>query len=63
LASEHEKRQLEALERALHEPAAPPARPGLSARRGWLARRTLLAASTLGMLGGLVLLLSGLAVQ
>ena len=59
--SEHEKRQLEELERALHEPAAPPARPGVAARRGWVTTRRLLAFSTLGMLGGLVLLLSGLA--
>ena len=59
--SEHEKRQLEELERALREPAAPPARRGSAARRGWLTSRTLLAASTLGMLGGLVLVLTGLA--
>ena len=59
--SEHEKRQLEELERALHEPAAPPARPRLPARRGRLTTRTLLASSTLGILGGLALLRSGLA--
>ncbi len=59
--SEHEKRQLEELERAWHEPAGPPARPGLRGRRRWLTTRRLLAFSTLGMLGGLGLLLSGLA--
>ena len=59
--SEHEKRQLEELERALQEPAAAPARPGRAGRRGWLTTRRLLAFSTLGVLGGLVLLLSGLA--